>query len=236
MEIRRFGIGHRRPDGPPGTRGVRGALPIHATSAASSPSWPSSRNAVHRAALQPEPDLLPRDRGRRVRPGRRRAAPGSRPAMPSSGRPNVVHAAWTELTPMRAIVVEFAAPDDDVSRCYPAAASRRSPRTGLRRRACRSTRSPTAAGTAGGGLVRTGGPPAGSRVARGGALVGPASSDRPPEPYAIGDLSQSIATSWFLSASSTATASFTPGREQRQPSPSARDGRRRPGTGADRPG
>ena len=86
MEIRRFGVGNRRPDGPPGTTGVAGQV-IHADA--------------------------PRDRvGARLRPARRRSSrtptrtrpgssssraaawsrsatsgPGSRPARRSSGRP-----------------------------------------------------------------------------------------------------------------------------------------------------
>jgi len=105
MEIRRFGIGHRQIDGPPGTRGVE-ATPLHA----------DGRGVVAELALKPNAAIAPHSNpnlayllviegGGFVRVGEERArvAAGDAVVWP----PDVVHAAWTELTPMRAIVVEF---------------------------------------------------------------------------------------------------------------------------------
>ena len=107
MEIRRFGIGHRRADGPPGTRGVE-AAPIHT----------DAHGIVAELALKPGGAIAPHSNpnltyllviegGGFVQVGedRARVAAGDAVVWP----PDVVHAAWTELTPMRAIVVEFAA-------------------------------------------------------------------------------------------------------------------------------
>ena len=106
MEIRRFGIGHRRPDGPPGTRGVE-ATPLHA----------DERGVIAELALKPNAAIAPHtnsnltyllviEGGGFVQVGeeRTRVAAGEAVVWP----PNVVHAAWTDLTPMRAIIVEFA--------------------------------------------------------------------------------------------------------------------------------
>ena len=106
MEIRRFGVGHRRPDGPPGTRGVRGQS-IHA----------DARGVVAEIALERDAAVSPHSNpnlayflviegGGFVQVGdeRARVSAGDAVVWP----PDVVHAAWTELTPMRAIVVEFA--------------------------------------------------------------------------------------------------------------------------------
>jgi quercetin dioxygenase-like cupin family protein len=106
MEIRRFGIGHRRLDGPPGTRGVE-ATSLHV----------DERGLVAELALKPHAAIAPHtnpslayllviEGGGFVRVGSEtaRVAAGEAVVWP----PNVAHAAWTELTPMRAIVVEFA--------------------------------------------------------------------------------------------------------------------------------
>ena len=111
MEIRRFGGGHRQPDGPPGTRGVE-ATPLHV----------DERGVIAELALKPNAAipahtnsnlayLLIIEGGGFVQVGdeRARVAAGDAVVWP----PNVVHAAWTELTPMRAIVVEFAAEPGD---------------------------------------------------------------------------------------------------------------------------
>jgi quercetin dioxygenase-like cupin family protein len=109
VEIRRFGFGQRRPDGPPGTHGVEGA-PIHA----------DSRGVIAELALRPNASIAPHtnpnltyfvviEGGGFVQVGEERArvAAGEAVVWP----PNVVHGVWTELTPMRAIVVEFAGLD-----------------------------------------------------------------------------------------------------------------------------
>lgn len=106
MDIRRFGIGHRRQEGPSGSRGVSGQA-IHG----------DERGVISELALRPhgavEPHTNPHlayllviEGGGFVQVGEEvgRVAAGEAVVWP----PNVVHAAWTELTPMRAIVVEFA--------------------------------------------------------------------------------------------------------------------------------
>jgi quercetin dioxygenase-like cupin family protein len=108
MDIRRFGVGHRRPDGPPGTRGVEGQQ-IHL----------DARGLIAEMALRPHAVIPPHtnphltyfvvvEGGGFVRVGDEiaRISAGEAVVWP----PDVVHAAWTELTPMRAIVVEFASP------------------------------------------------------------------------------------------------------------------------------
>ncbi len=117
MEIRRFGIGHRRPDGPPGTRGVE-ATPLHV----------DERGVITELALKPNASIAPHtnsnltyllviEGGGFVQVGEERArvAAGEAVVWP----PDVVHAAWTERTPMRAFVVEFAAAAGDTSAGMP---------------------------------------------------------------------------------------------------------------------
>jgi quercetin dioxygenase-like cupin family protein len=119
MEIRRFGIGHRREDGPPGTRGVE-ATPVHG----------DERGVVAELALRPHASLAAHSNpnlaylliiegGGFVQVGdeRARVAAGDAVVWP----PNVVHAVSTELTPMRAIVVEFAAPETGSGGALPTA-------------------------------------------------------------------------------------------------------------------
>jgi quercetin dioxygenase-like cupin family protein len=107
MDIRRFGIGHRRQEGPAGTHGVDGQS-IHT----------DYRGVIGELAFRPRsamalhsnPNLsyfIVIEGGGFVQVGdeRARVAAGEAVVWPQ----NVVHAAWTELTPMRAVVVEFAA-------------------------------------------------------------------------------------------------------------------------------
>jgi len=111
MEIRRFGVGHRRPDGPPGTRGVRGQ-PIHG----------DRRGVVAELALERGGSIAPHanpnltyflviEGGGFVRVGDEtaRVSAGDAVVWP----PDVVHGAWAEASPMRAIVVEFAGMPED---------------------------------------------------------------------------------------------------------------------------
>jgi quercetin dioxygenase-like cupin family protein len=106
MEIRRFGVGHRRPDGPPGARGVEGQQ-IHV----------DPRGLIAEMALRPHAVIPPHTNPNLtyfvVVEGGGFVRVGDETARVSAGEavvwpPDVVHAAWTELTPMRAIVVEFA--------------------------------------------------------------------------------------------------------------------------------
>ena len=106
MEIRRFGIGQRRQEGPAGTHGVE-SQSIHS----------DERGVVAELAFRPKAAMAPHSNpnlsyfvvfegGGFVQVGdeQGRVAAGEAVVWP----PNVVHSAWTELTPMRAIVVEFA--------------------------------------------------------------------------------------------------------------------------------
>lgn len=105
MEIRRFGVGHRRPDGPPGTTGVTGQL-VNDGAAGTVAELAFARRA------HIEPHSNPNDTwfvviegGGWVQVGdeRARVAAGEAVHWPA----NVVHGAWTELSEMRVIVVEF---------------------------------------------------------------------------------------------------------------------------------
>ena len=75
IEIRRFGVGHRRPDGPPGTVGVKSQL-IHSDGRGLDHRGRVRPRRARRAARQPEHDLDDRHRGRRLGRRRRRADPG----------------------------------------------------------------------------------------------------------------------------------------------------------------
>jgi len=110
MEIRRFGIGYRRHEGPARSRGVDGQS-IHS----------DDRGVIAELAFRPNAALAPHSNpnlayfvvvegGGFVLVGEERArvAAGEAVVWP----PNVVHAVWTELTPMRALVVEFASSAD----------------------------------------------------------------------------------------------------------------------------
>jgi quercetin dioxygenase-like cupin family protein len=112
VEIRRFGIGHRRHEGPSGTRGVDGQS-IHS----------DARGAVAELAFRPNAAMAPHSNpnltyfvviegGGFVQVGaeRARVAAGEAIVWP----PNVVHSAWTEQTPMRALIVEFAVVGPDL--------------------------------------------------------------------------------------------------------------------------
>ncbi len=110
IEVRHFGAGHRRAGGPAGTRGVEGRV-IHS----------DERGVVSELAFSRGARIVPHESpntawfcviegGGFVGVGdeRVRVAAGEAVLWP----PDVVHAAWTERTEMRAIVVEFTTPDD----------------------------------------------------------------------------------------------------------------------------
>jgi quercetin dioxygenase-like cupin family protein len=108
MEIRRFGAGFRRPEALPGTRGVE-VGPIHA----------GERGHIAELALSPNGAIAPHSNPNLtyflVIEGGGWVAVGGERARVSAGDavlwpPDVDHAAWTEQTPMRAIVVEFEEP------------------------------------------------------------------------------------------------------------------------------
>jgi quercetin dioxygenase-like cupin family protein len=110
VEIRRFGPGHRRSDGPPGTRGVSSQV-----------IQQDARGSITELAFGPRAALAPHTNpnttyfvvisgGGLVQVGAERAAVNHGEAVVwPAGEP---HAAWTEGTEMRAIVVELAGEDD----------------------------------------------------------------------------------------------------------------------------
>jgi len=110
IEVRRFGVGFRRPEGPAGTHGLTGQV-IHS----------DARGLVSELAFARSGAIAPHDNpnttwfsviegGGWVQVGdeRRRVAAGEAILWPA----NVTHAAWTDQVEMRAIVVEFAGADD----------------------------------------------------------------------------------------------------------------------------
>ncbi len=110
MEIRRFGVGNRRPEGPPGSVGVTGQM-IHS----------DARGVVSELAFAKNGRIEPHDNpnttwliviegGGYVLVGEeeRRVAAGEAVLWPAG----VLHGAWTEHFPMRVFIVEFAGEDD----------------------------------------------------------------------------------------------------------------------------
>jgi quercetin dioxygenase-like cupin family protein len=110
MEVRRFGAGTRRPDGPPGTSGVEGNV-IHS----------DARGVVAELAFAPKGTIVPHDNPNTtwfiviegagyviVGDERRAVAAGDAVLWPAG----VTHGAFTTRSPMRAIVVEFAGDSD----------------------------------------------------------------------------------------------------------------------------
>lgn len=110
MEVRRFGVGNRRPDGPPGTTGVAGQV-----------IWADARGSVSELAfarrgsieLHSNPNttwFVVIEGGGVIQVGdeRARLAAGEAVLWPA----DVPHGAWAELSEMRAIVVELAGADD----------------------------------------------------------------------------------------------------------------------------
>lgn len=106
IEIRRFGVGHRRPDGPPGTVGIEGRV-IESRSSGSVSELAFGRQARITPHSNPRTTLfLVIEGGGWVGVGdeRTRISAGEAAVWP----PDVLHAAWTDGVPMRAIVVELA--------------------------------------------------------------------------------------------------------------------------------
>ncbi len=110
MEVRRFGPGHRKPEGPPGSRGVTGQV-IHA----------DGRGVVAELAFQPYAMIAPHANpnttyfivisgGGFVQVGaeRSRVNHGEAVVWPAGE----LHGAYTDGSEMRALVVEFRGADD----------------------------------------------------------------------------------------------------------------------------
>ncbi len=105
MEIRRFGIGQRRPDGPPGTLNVTGAL-IEAGPHGVVSELAMARHATIETHTNPNTTWFVVIEGGgfvTVGPDRARVFAGEAVLWPAG----VPHGASTELSEMRAIVVEF---------------------------------------------------------------------------------------------------------------------------------
>jgi quercetin dioxygenase-like cupin family protein len=108
IEVRRFGVGHRRPEGPPGTTGIQGQV-IETSPAGVIAELAFGRNARITPHSNPNSSwFIVIEGGGWVGVGdeRTRIQAGEAVAWPA----DVLHAAWTEGTHMRAIVVEFAPP------------------------------------------------------------------------------------------------------------------------------
>jgi quercetin dioxygenase-like cupin family protein len=110
IEIRRFGVGHRRPDGPPGTTGVTGQV-IHS----------DARGIISELAFRPDGRIELHSNPNTtwfvviegggwviVDSERARVAAGEAVLWP----PGLPHGAWADHGHMRAFVVEFAGVDD----------------------------------------------------------------------------------------------------------------------------
>lgn len=110
IQVIRFGVGHRRPDGPPGTRGITGQV-IHSDGRGIVAELAFGRNALIEPHSNPNTTyFIVIEGGGWVLVGeeRLRVAAGEAVVWP----PHVVHGAWTEHSQMRAFVVELAGADD----------------------------------------------------------------------------------------------------------------------------
>ena len=105
IDIRRFGVGHRRPDGPPGTTLVSGQV-IESGALGAISELAFARGARIEPHTNPNPTwLVVIEGGGWVGVGdeRTRIAAGEAAYWP----PDLPHAAWTEHSQMRAFVIEF---------------------------------------------------------------------------------------------------------------------------------
>ena len=110
LEIHRFGVGHRRPDGPPGTTGVSGQV-IHSDARGIISELAFGRNG------RIEPHANPNTTWFIVIEGGGWVGVGSERVRVAAGEavlwpPDVPHAAWADRGHMRAFIVEFAGADD----------------------------------------------------------------------------------------------------------------------------
>jgi quercetin dioxygenase-like cupin family protein len=123
MEIRRFGVGHRRPDGPARTSGVASGV-IHADARGAITEIVFARGGRMEPHTNPnEAWLVVIEGGGWVRVGGdvARVAAGEAVRWPAG----VDHAAWAEASEMRAIVVELAGPGAGEVHSIDAAATHR---------------------------------------------------------------------------------------------------------------
>ena len=110
IDIRRFGVGHRRPDGPAGSVGLTGQV-LHSDGRGIIAELAFSRSARIEPHSNPNTTyFIVVEGGGWVGVGdeRTRIAAGEAALWP----PDVIHSAWTEHSEMRAFVVELAGADD----------------------------------------------------------------------------------------------------------------------------
>jgi quercetin dioxygenase-like cupin family protein len=108
IEVLRFGVGHRRPDGPPGTVGIASQV-LHSDDRGTVAELAFRRGARIEAHSSPNTTyFIVIEGGGWVQVGdeRIRVAAGEAVVWPS----DIDHAAWTEFSEMRAFVVEFTGP------------------------------------------------------------------------------------------------------------------------------
>jgi quercetin dioxygenase-like cupin family protein len=114
IEIRRFGVGHRRPDGPPGSEGLTGQV-VHNDARGTVAELAFSRGGRIQPHMNPNTTYFIVIEGggwTQVGEERTRVAAGEAVVWPAG----VIHAAWTDYSNMRALVVEFAGSDDAAAR------------------------------------------------------------------------------------------------------------------------
>jgi quercetin dioxygenase-like cupin family protein len=114
IEVRRFGVGHRRPDGPPGSEGLTGQV-IHGDARGSVAELAFSRGGRIEPHSNPNTTYFIVIEGggwTLVGDERIRVAAGEAVVWPA----DVPHAAWTDYSHMRALVVEFSGADDAAAR------------------------------------------------------------------------------------------------------------------------
>lgn len=110
IEIRRFGVGHRRPDGPEGSVGLTGQV-IHSDGRGTISELAFARGARIEPHANPNTTyFIVVEGGGWVGVGDERSRIAAGEA--ACWAPDVVHSAWTEHSEMRAIVVEFGGADD----------------------------------------------------------------------------------------------------------------------------
>jgi quercetin dioxygenase-like cupin family protein len=110
IEIRRFGVGHRRPDGPLGSVGLTGQV-LHTDGRGIIAELAFARNARIEPHSNPNTTyFIVVEGGGWVGVGdeRTRIAAGEAAVWPA----DLIHSAWTEHSEMRAFVVELAGADD----------------------------------------------------------------------------------------------------------------------------
>jgi quercetin dioxygenase-like cupin family protein len=110
IEIRRFGVGHRRPDGPIGSVGLTGQV-IASDGRGTITELAFARNArIEQHASPNSTWFIVVEGGGWVGVGDEwtRIAAGEAAVWPA----DIPHAAWTEHSEMRAFIVEFMGPDD----------------------------------------------------------------------------------------------------------------------------